>query len=967
MRSFTRRVLFAVVLASLWRPPLGVVPAAGSAPAASKTLLLSTSEPDVSKPRADGGLLLREILRQAILLAARDELGLSTRDATLREIPRSAPGSLDVRTSVVRGDQCRVIVERGPADKREVVWQAEFPLADEPINYHKLVTAMEKHAREAIPQALQRAGYPAVSRPKAPPRGGRTVADMLDTLELTSQFAALRSLHLPGPAEGELDRLGGLARAYANLGQLTAFHWGAGHKAFRARALLYAERLVAKYPNSPAAHWHHAYAQALTGFPGVALESLSRASKLRADLPEGRRPPEPAWVGLLDMFCRRDFTRLLPATRKGRPAEGLATLLAYLTLEEEGRNATFVQFTRKAAEAHPELYRLHDGFFASGQLGLMNAAALIGPNTLNNTIADRINALPNLPFPAVEKGAVELTEVATRVPPVVKALIDAGKPGKDAAEPSWALLGRMLEDLQFAQTARTARLQRKTLGLSADDLKSFVRAAMPAIADHPLRDFIVAHSIDNLRHADVYRGMLQGLPLAAADVGPAAAHLIADLQAIDTPKKGTGREMARLLRLHLDATADDLSDLLRLVPAKSRPAYARELLKVSPHSPQSIVTLIELDWANVRDKAAQWEKDYASSPSVLVMLGRRYVQLKQPADAERCLRAAARLSPDRPTFRALADIYKAQGDTARWIEALENYLKTEDLGLAHAQVRVELARHFMASKQFDKAKPYADAAAETAAGWAMMCAAEVEEGLKNYPAAEKWVRETAEHYPTSRHLWLFWCVRTGKGDLDAARKLALGWAERSRGTRGGNTPILSCVCFVLCDKPADGFEMLQPLQRGAAVNPQLALHAALLADELGKKKERDELLAKVVKQTDIKPKPVNPKVPAPKVANPAAQARTATLFKGCGELARLFTAALAASPGGERIDLKKIDEVIAAVDPTLRGNAKYLAARFLELHGHPTEAQKLYKETAAAGTQVFSVALASYRLRAARR
>src|SRR5262249_43557228 len=224
----------------------------------------------------------------------------------------------------------------------------------------------------------------------------------------------------------------------------------------------------------------------------------------------------------------------------------------------------------------------------------------------------------------------------------------------------------------------------------------------------------------------------------------------------------------------------------------------RQFLEVSPHSPQPIVALIEHDWDAVKDQASVWEKRYAGSASVLRALGNKQAALKQYADAERCLRGYVRLSPDRAGFQALAGVYKDQGNTDKWKETLDDYLKTEDSGLAHAQVRVELARHFMARKEFDKARPYADAAALTAAGWAMMCAAEVYEGLKDWETAEKWVRETAEHYETSRQSWLYWCVRTGKGDLAAARKLALERVELLRGTRDRNQLILSATCFVLC-------------------------------------------------------------------------------------------------------------------------------------------------------------------------
>ena len=55
------------------RPPGGAFAAPGG-----KAVLLRTHEPDRDDFFADRGLLLRELVRQAVLLAARDELGQST-------------------------------------------------------------------------------------------------------------------------------------------------------------------------------------------------------------------------------------------------------------------------------------------------------------------------------------------------------------------------------------------------------------------------------------------------------------------------------------------------------------------------------------------------------------------------------------------------------------------------------------------------------------------------------------------------------------------------------------------------------------------------------------------------------------------------------------------------------------------------------------------------------------------------
>src|SRR6202011_2878862 len=95
-----------------------------------------------------------------------------------------------------------------------------------------------------------------------PAPGG--VEDRLGVMTYLSQVAALRQLHAAMRERGESPALlGGLARAYATLGILIEFHWNAAHKVCKARALLYAQRLVARDPKAPAGRWHRAYALAL--------------------------------------------------------------------------------------------------------------------------------------------------------------------------------------------------------------------------------------------------------------------------------------------------------------------------------------------------------------------------------------------------------------------------------------------------------------------------------------------------------------------------------------------------------------------------------------------------------------------------------------------------------------------------------------------------------------------------------
>ena len=87
----------------------------------------------------------------------------------------------------------------------------------------------------------------------------------------------------------------------------------------------------------------------------------------------------------------------------------------------------------------------------------------------------------------------------------------------------------------------------------------------------------------------------------------------------------------------------------------------------------------------------------------------------------------------------------------------------------------------MGLKQWDKARPYAEAAAATWARWAMSCAARCAEGEQDWERAEAWYSRETERYPDdSWAVWYFFCKRTGHGNLEAARAFVEQYVTRSR-------------------------------------------------------------------------------------------------------------------------------------------------------------------------------------------
>src|SRR6185312_3700786 len=104
------------------------------------------------------------------------------------------------------------------------------------------------------------------------------VEERLAGLGFIEHFAVVRDLHDAIRGDGESpERLGALARAYAQLGILSEFHGHPAHKVYKARALLYAQRLLTRDPGSAWALRNRAFVRSIIGLHQEALDDLAEA------------------------------------------------------------------------------------------------------------------------------------------------------------------------------------------------------------------------------------------------------------------------------------------------------------------------------------------------------------------------------------------------------------------------------------------------------------------------------------------------------------------------------------------------------------------------------------------------------------------------------------------------------------------------------------------------------------------
>src|SRR5579864_575858 len=782
------------------------------------------------------GILARELVNQAFLIAARDGLGLATRDELLGEsAPAGAPdATVGVLTTCASDRDAPVPAALAKNSKHETIWLQAFPLLDDnSIDYPRLVDELEELSRGKVLATLKQSGFegrPNAVRAEAP--APEATEKRLAGMSFATQLAAVRELHTAIRADGESpQRLGALVRGYANLGILTEYQWTPAHKVFKARALLYAQRMAAADRKSAWALWHRAYACALAGLHADASADLEAAKTLSKTTPA----PPPEWVDLIDAYCQCDVERLAAAQVSHT---ALAGLLHFLAAEDYSfAPSQTLAAAGRMVEADPECCRAIDAMCQVGGVSNLHAATMAGLQVLDQAIPQRLLSLPDLPKEVEAAIKQERGE-----PALVKALFKAGAPGSDSREPSWSALGRMVREARFVAVWRRIDFMRNMWSVPVDD---FLDESLPLVADHPYRRFIESFAAPNPGQGPGELATLHALDLRNVEMTafPLAMQF-----------NGNQYEYGNVINYeHQNEDGVFRDQALRFARINNSPATTRRILNrlavISPYAPLPVAWAVERDWELAKPHVAEWEKSFRQSPAVLSALGKRYTELQQWDDAERCLKQYIGLSPDVVGFRLLADVYKSQGKLDRWKETLDEFLKHEDYGLAHATARVEIANYLMRQGKDKDALPYAEAAAETWAAWAMLSASVCNERLENWERSEMWVSRTSERYDNQALDWLNWCMRTGRGDARQAAQLAMPSLEALGDRIEGEELSTMILCALLLHEPR---KVLVPIQKTYPRPDSLhrGLYLALLADEAKDTELRDKTLEHFVSKDE---------------------------------------------------------------------------------------------------------------------
>lgn len=882
------------------------------------------------QPGGGHGHLSREVVRQALLLAARDELGLATRDKALNEpIPEEKSSGLPVMNLLnweIENRHVRVALVAPTVQGTAPPVNLEFDVP--PGGWLEgLAIVTESLSRSEFVAVLKKVGFTGEGRRFLPEGAvGDSILQDSAHLDVLSQFAAVRALHNEIAVLGESpDRLAALSRGYASLGALTEYLWSPAYKVFAARGLLYAERLMSKSSNRPLSLQNRAYVRALTGLHGSALADLAAAAALPAT------GEAPAWVAPIEAFCRSDARGLGEMIDRGTEST-LAGYLNLLLAAASGTSQIRLDAARRMLALAPDCMPAYEVLLIAPELDVLRQVAVSAPDNFSLSLRLRLESTDYISDVArrliSDRSQNPAVDMKTRAD-LVQLLTEAGRLGKDAGEPSLAALATIIRETGFVHAWRLVSFLASSPRADVAETMARIR---PIVKGHPFEAFIDVQLGDYDAAVKTWRSVLQR-PVEPA-VG-ATMHVDRGFSPADIGNYGA-EKMTETFARQCDPIYPDLVRILRLgASAKLKADLSATLRDISPLSPAGIAAAITHDWERASESAGEWERRFGDSPDVIQALGDRYMALDRFEDAERCLKRRIELLQDHEAYQALASFYWNRGNERLWEETLLASLKIPSFGLADVNSRVSLAYYYMRRKEWEKARPHVEAAARSYSSASYMCAADFYERTGDWVRAESFERSSAERFEHGIHKWYLWCRRTGHGDVDAARARMQDELEYLSNVGGIEASGTAAMLYTLEDKPELS---LNVLKEGLAYKsgPYYCLLAALRADESGRTKLRDEFLKKAVSVTDWR----------------------FTEFKNW---VRAFVAAPELALDRKLLDWTIREGSIGAGNATAKF---YLAGSFLAAHGREQEAHDYLEQaaTSVAFRQDDSV-MAAYALR----
>lgn len=786
--------------------------------------LTTTWYPEKDRAVETENRILRELVRQGVLLSVRDNLGLVTRDESLGE-PHNAPTAdhsepkqplrpFNLSFEINLDGDWKARLFGGGTTYENPAWQHE---AEVKFNKRTIYPALADQIvvlSAEIAAGVRTATGAEINEIKMNPNNipDPKIERLLEEMNFVSQFAAVRAAHHAIAKDGtSIEWLGVLVRGYAHLAILTDHTWASHSEVFAARSLLYAEKLLQLSERNELAVWHRAYAFAVIGMHGAAIDEIEKLSPAKDELP--------AWTRLIAPYVKFDHAQLHDVSTAHPELAETAAFLQWNLYAAYRHGRWIYEQGLEAMEQCPEAYSVYSAMANWNALRIERIGSQQGMEAFAQLLPQRVAKIEGLP----EQVRAESTERKgllaqlwggsedsisndrpIKIAKKLNALTVAGPP----EECSWAILGQLIAEEQFLQVADMLKVSSNAVEYSKENVVSQV---LPLIEGHPYAPLVQSYAFakgEQTRRREVLgqlvvtdpKGNMEHLFKKAWKIPLADGHK----GSYHSWRAVWGRNFT--LNGMIESHYGSLPSWSFSSFGKDyRELFARDFKEISPYSPNARRLPMETGEKFSSASLATWEAELGEDPIGWLVLGRQYERIDKPDDARRAYRRSLKISPCMDATQALANMYYRDGDIDAWRETVESYLEFDDLSLAHAQVHNQIAWECLLRRDWKHAEPHALEAANTYSAWGLLLAGRIYEGMQDWEKSEKFVAAAAQGYPSSRGLeWYFWCRRTGRGDLNSARNLAEKHIEANRESTSTSSIQRAFVFHVLEDATSTG-------------------------------------------------------------------------------------------------------------------------------------------------------------------
>lgn len=800
-------------------------------------------------------ILVRELFRQAFLIAAREEMGYRTRDASLGDQlpPQGATGDVpvfNVHVTINRRHRYIVQVMQRDGDTEKLIEKRDLKITNRtPLT--DVTRLAEEYSHTWFKDLLQQAGYIPLKRKAATTELSRYQPLFIkpEKLNYRQQFTRLIDTHREINEQGESpERLATLAQSYALYGTLTEQYWSLIPLAAKARGLLYAERLQIKCPHKAYAFSYRALVRTLVGLDRMALKDLETASALQPKVNES-----PQWLPVIEAHCLYD--KKLLEGKKLSPENEL--LRRYLNLLEATYFGT-TQQKNEAVDAYLEQDSRSPRAFYTSPRTISDGQSLAMIHDANEDLInyafgyiEEKNVLRMLP----ERTGTKLPNLIKSRDSIVADLNAMGTSPDEKNEPSFSMLASTVQELTMLQAWDLISRIQDLRAVNADPILDLF---LKSLAKHPFKPFLQSFAWEQPIAIEAF-SELRFVP--GQYWTPATYPILVRDRQISLPDEPLESVRSPTFIRNAGHVISELAYAIdHAVPEAEKQQWVPYLTAVSPHAPYTIMQELNYNWEQNQQRITELLKNYADADLLIRAIARQYLLRFDYPRAESIYQTMYNQEPSYENIQPLINLARVQENAELELKLLKEALKLADKrSLQKRRQQADLAEYYIRQGDYQQALSYAELVVKNNSSRGLRIGAECHRLLGDLDSAFELRKQESLRY-NNQFNFHAWCRAHGlepPGPLQDQLKSVLEYYS--------NVPLpdnrfliadqliygqLSAVgsYLILENNPRTAMKVwnysAEEYDFVAEAFP--AIIAALLADELGLTKERDEYLSKAI-------------------------------------------------------------------------------------------------------------------------